>query len=71
MLATALLVPAVLGSHIRRSHTIMGEGQGKWALWQFCPTTEESIKNALMQQFEKFQFSLEISFGTSLLVFIK
>ena len=23
------------------------EGQGKWALWQFCPTTEESLKNAL------------------------
>jgi hypothetical protein len=29
------LVPAVLGSHLRRSHTILGEGQGKWALWQF------------------------------------
>ena len=28
-------------------HTILGEGQGKWALWQFCPTTEESLKNAL------------------------
>jgi hypothetical protein len=41
------LVPAVLGSHLRRSHTILGEGQGKWALWQFCPTTEESLKNAL------------------------
>ena len=24
-----------------------GGGQGKWALWQFCPTTEESLKNAL------------------------
>jgi hypothetical protein len=23
-------------------------GQGKWALWQFCPTTEESLKNALV-----------------------
>ena len=42
------LVPAVLGSHLRRSHTILGEGQGKWALWQFCPTTEESLKNALV-----------------------
>jgi hypothetical protein len=21
-----------------------GGGQGKWALWQFCPTTEESLK---------------------------
>jgi hypothetical protein len=19
-------------------------GEGKWALWQFCPTTEESLK---------------------------
>jgi hypothetical protein len=25
-----------------------GGGQGKWALWQFCPTTEESLKNALV-----------------------
>jgi hypothetical protein len=33
--------------HFRRSHTIQGGGQGKWALWQFCPTTEESLKNAL------------------------
>jgi hypothetical protein len=24
-----------------------GGGKGKWALWQFCPTTEESLKNAL------------------------
>jgi hypothetical protein len=24
-----------------------GIGQGKWALWQFCPTTEKSLKNAL------------------------
>jgi hypothetical protein len=24
-----------------------GVGRGKWALWQFCPTTEESLKNAL------------------------
>jgi hypothetical protein len=24
-----------------------GCGQGKWALWQFCPTTEESLKNAM------------------------
>jgi hypothetical protein len=24
-----------------------GGGQEKWALWQFCPTTEESLKNAL------------------------
>jgi hypothetical protein len=30
-----------------RMHTILGEGQGKWALWQLCPTTEESLKNAL------------------------
>jgi hypothetical protein len=41
------LVPAALGSHLQRSHTILGRGQGKWALWQFCPTTEESLKNAL------------------------
>jgi hypothetical protein len=33
---------------LRRSHTILGGGQGKWALWQFCPTTEESLKNALI-----------------------
>jgi hypothetical protein len=26
---------------------MLGGGQGKWALWQFCPTTEESLKNAL------------------------
>jgi hypothetical protein len=32
---------------LRRSHTMLGGGQGKWALWQFCPTTEESLKNAL------------------------
>jgi hypothetical protein len=26
----------------------LGEGKEfKWALWQFCPTTEESLKNAL------------------------
>jgi hypothetical protein len=24
-----------------------GRSQGKLALWQFCPTTEESLKNAL------------------------
>jgi hypothetical protein len=24
-----------------------GGHAGKWALWQFCPTTEESLKNAL------------------------
>jgi hypothetical protein len=24
-----------------------GGGQGKWAFWQFCPTTEKSLKNAL------------------------
>ena len=36
------------GSHLRRSHTILGEGQGKWTLWQFCPTTEESLKSALL-----------------------
>jgi hypothetical protein len=24
-----------------------GRGQGEWALWQFFPTTEESLKNAL------------------------
>jgi hypothetical protein len=41
------LVPAVFSSHLRRSHAILGGGQGKWALWQFCPTTEESLKNAL------------------------
>jgi hypothetical protein len=41
------LEPAVLGSHLRRSHTILGGGQGKRALWQFCPTTKESLKNAL------------------------
>ena len=35
------LGPAVLGSHLRRSHTVLGGGQGKWALWQ------ESLKNAL------------------------
>jgi hypothetical protein len=37
-------------SHLRRSHTntILGGRQGKWALWQFCPTTEESLKNALV-----------------------
>jgi hypothetical protein len=27
-----------------RMHTILGGGQGKWALWQFCPTSEESLK---------------------------
>ena len=26
-----------------------GGGQEKWALWQFFPTTEESLKNALTQ----------------------
>jgi tetratricopeptide (TPR) repeat protein len=36
-----------MGSHLRRSLTILEGGQGKWALWQFCPTTEESLKNAL------------------------
>ena len=40
-------VPAVLCSHLRRSHTMLGGGKGKWALWQFCPATEESLKNAL------------------------
>jgi hypothetical protein len=30
------------------SHTILGGGQGKWAL---CPTTEESLKNALTTDF--------------------
>jgi hypothetical protein len=29
------------------SHTILGGEQRKWALWQFCPTTEECLKNAL------------------------
>ena len=38
---------AVLGSHLQHSHTILGGGQGKWALWQFCPTTGKSLKNAL------------------------
>ena len=33
----------------RTSHTILGGGQGKWPPWQFCPTTEESLKNALSQ----------------------
>ena len=32
---------------LQRSHTKLGGGQGKWALWQFRPTTEESLKNAL------------------------
>lgn len=42
------VVPAVVGSHFRRSHTILVEGQGKWAHWQFCaPTTEEFLKNVL------------------------
>jgi hypothetical protein len=41
-------VSAALGSHPRRSHTILWEWQGKWALWPFCPTTEESLKNALI-----------------------
>jgi hypothetical protein len=27
-----------------------GGGQEKWALWQFCPTTEESLKNALEKE---------------------
>jgi hypothetical protein len=40
-------VPAVLGSHLRRSHTILGEGQRKWAFWQFCPTAVKSLKTAL------------------------
>jgi hypothetical protein len=26
---------------------MLGGGKGKWALWQFCPATEESLKNAL------------------------
>jgi hypothetical protein len=30
---------------------MLGGGQGKWALWQFCPTTEESLKNALQTAF--------------------
>jgi hypothetical protein len=24
-----------------------GRARRKWALWQFCPTTEKSLKNAL------------------------
>jgi hypothetical protein len=44
-LTNSCLLP---GSHLRRSHTIPGGGQGKWVLWQFCPTTKESsLKNAL------------------------
>ena len=43
-------VPVVLGSHLGQSHIILGKGgQGKQALWQFCPTTEESLKNALTE----------------------
>ena len=38
------LVPAVLGSHLWQSHTILGGGQGKiWAFWQFCLTTGETL----------------------------
>jgi hypothetical protein len=49
----SLLVPAVLCSNLWRLHTMLGGGgggQGKWALWQFCPTTEESLKNALRRR---------------------
>jgi hypothetical protein len=50
------LTPPLANSHLRYSaHTFgdrmriyyAGGGQEKWALWQFCPTTEESLKNAL------------------------
>jgi hypothetical protein len=36
-------------SGLRHSAHTFGEGggQGKLALWQFCPATEESLKNAL------------------------
>ena len=35
-------------AHTFGDHTLSwGGGQGKLALWQFCPTTEESLKNAL------------------------
>ena len=44
-------------SHLRCSHTIVGGGQGKWALLQFCPTTEESLKNALSPSITKTDFS--------------
>jgi hypothetical protein len=27
-----------------------GGARREWALWQFCPTTEESLKNALAAQ---------------------
>jgi hypothetical protein len=41
-------VPAVLGSHLWRSHaSLEGDVNENWALWQFCPTTEVSLKNAL------------------------
>ena len=41
-------MPVVLGSHLWRSHTSLeGDVNENWALWQFCPTTEVSLKNAL------------------------
>jgi hypothetical protein len=31
-------------AHTFGDRIMLGGGQGKWALWQFCPTTEESLK---------------------------
>jgi hypothetical protein len=28
---------------------MLGGEQRKWALWQFCPTTEECLKNAVAE----------------------
>jgi hypothetical protein len=33
--------------------------QGKWTIWQFCPSTEESLKNAL-DDFHDFSTTLRI-----------
>jgi hypothetical protein len=35
----------------------MGGGQGKWALWLFFPTTEESLKNALLNHVGTYTYS--------------
>jgi hypothetical protein len=34
-------------AHTFGDRILCWEGQGKWALWQLCLTTEESLKNAL------------------------
>ena len=38
-----------------------GGGQGKWALWQFCPTTEESLKKCTVEILRDFTTDVLLS----------